>query len=67
MRPRASAFEDRCHPRTRSLLPAVPIADPRRKRIRDAPTFKPVPLPVRPVDNVAEPSTDDEVAPGISK
>ncbi|MET0427166.1 MAG: dipeptide ABC transporter ATP-binding protein [Microvirga sp.] len=62
--PRGSVFEDPRHPYTRSLLSAVPIADPRRKRIHDAQTFKPIPSPIRPLGDVPEPSTYDEVAPG---
>jgi peptide/nickel transport system ATP-binding protein/glutathione transport system ATP-binding protein len=47
--PRAAIFEDPRHPYTRSLMSAVPVADPRRRRLREDLGFKPIPSPVYPV------------------
>jgi peptide/nickel transport system ATP-binding protein len=61
---RAAVFEDPRHPYTKSLLSAVPIADPRQRNIRDDQTFKPVPSPVFPVGYRPDPSLYEEVSPG---
>jgi peptide/nickel transport system ATP-binding protein/glutathione transport system ATP-binding protein len=62
--PRASVFEDPRHPYTKTLMKAVPIADPtRRKSERDL-NFRPIPSPIFPVDHAPEPSRYTEVAPG---
>ncbi len=61
---RAAVFEDARHPYTRTLMAAVPIADPRRRRIHEAPSPKPLASPIFPVGYRAEPSAYDEVAPG---
>jgi len=62
--PRAAIFEDPRHPYTKSLLSAVPIADPGQRRLRDDLKFTPLPSPVHPVGYRPEPSHYDEVAPG---
>ncbi|MEM6387640.1 MAG: ABC transporter ATP-binding protein [Pseudomonadota bacterium] len=63
MGPRAAIFEDPCHPYTKALMSAVPVADPRqRKSDRDL-NFKPIPSPIFPIDYQPEPSTYDEVTP----
>ncbi|MCU0910539.1 MAG: ABC transporter ATP-binding protein [Rhodobacteraceae bacterium] len=62
--PRAAIFEDPRHPYTRSLMAAVPLADPRRRRLREDLGFKPVPSPVFPLGHRSPPSAYDEVAPG---
>jgi peptide/nickel transport system ATP-binding protein/glutathione transport system ATP-binding protein len=62
--PRAAVFENPQHPYTRTLMKAVPIADPtQRKSERDL-NFRPIPSPIFPVDHAPEPSRYAEVAPG---
>ncbi len=61
---RPAVFEDARHPYTKTLMAAVPIADPRRRRIHEAPSAKPLASPIFPVGYRAEPSTYDEVTPG---
>ena len=61
---RAAIFEDPRHPYTKSLLAAVPVADPRQRRLHDDLTFKPVRSPVFPIGHRSAPSSYDEVAPG---
>jgi ABC-type oligopeptide transport system ATPase subunit len=43
--PRPRVFEDARHPYTRALMAAVPVADPRRRRIHEAPSTKLSPRP----------------------
>ncbi len=62
--PRAAIFEDPHHPYTKALLSAIPIADPRTRRLGEEVAFRPVPSPVFPVDHRPEPSRYREVAPG---
>jgi peptide/nickel transport system ATP-binding protein/glutathione transport system ATP-binding protein len=62
--PRPAVLEDPRHPYTRALLAAVPVADPRQRRLHDEQSFKPIASPVFPVGHVPKPSTYDEVAPG---
>ena len=61
--PRAAVFEDPRHPYTKSLLGAVPIADPSRRRPYDDSSFRPVPSPIFPVGYTPEPSRYEEVGP----
>ena len=62
--PRAAIFEDPRHDYTKSLMSAVPIADPRQRKAERDLNFKPIPSPIFPVDHVAVPSVYDEVSPG---
>jgi peptide/nickel transport system ATP-binding protein/glutathione transport system ATP-binding protein len=62
--PRSAVLEDPRHPYTKSLLSAVPIADPRNRRIHENPSSTPIPSPIFPVGHTAERSAYDEVAPG---
>ena len=61
---RAQVFENPQHAYTRTLMAAVPVADPTRRTIHDGLKFKPIPSPVFPVGHPVEPSTYREVAPG---
>ena len=61
---RAQVFENPQHSYTRQLMAAVPVADPRQKKISEDLTFRPIPSPIHPVDHVAQPSIYREVAPG---
>jgi peptide/nickel transport system ATP-binding protein/glutathione transport system ATP-binding protein len=62
--PRAAIFEDPRHPYTRSLMSAVPVADPRRRRLREDLGFKPIASPVFPVGHEPPAPVYDTVAPG---
>ncbi|MHA3916188.1 ABC transporter ATP-binding protein [Halovulum sp. GXIMD14793] len=61
--PRAAIFEDPRHDYTKSLLSAVPVADPRQRKIEGDLNFKPIPSPVFPLDCDPAPSEYDEVSP----
>ncbi|MEM9229685.1 MAG: ABC transporter ATP-binding protein [Pseudomonadota bacterium] len=62
--PRAAVFEDPRHEYTRTLLSAVPIADPRQRKSEVELNYKPIPSPVFPLDHEPGPSVYDEVSPG---
>jgi peptide/nickel transport system ATP-binding protein/glutathione transport system ATP-binding protein len=62
--PRRAVFEDPQHEYTKSLMSAVPVADPRQRKSRDDLSFKPIPSPVFPVGYEPGPSIYDEVSPG---
>jgi peptide/nickel transport system ATP-binding protein/glutathione transport system ATP-binding protein len=62
--PRAAIFEDPRHPYTRSLMSAVPVADPRRRRLREDLGFKPIASPVFPVGHEPPAPVYDTVTPG---
>ncbi|MEM1102200.1 MAG: ATP-binding cassette domain-containing protein, partial [Pseudomonadota bacterium] len=62
--PRRAVFENPQHQYTQSLLKAVPVADPtRRKSERDL-NFRPIPSPIHPIDYAPAPSKYDEASPG---
>ena len=62
--PRPAVFEDAGHPYTKTLMAAVPVADPRRRRIHEAPSAKPLASPIFPLGHKPEPSNYDEVTQG---
>ena len=62
--PRPAVFEDARHPYTKTLMAAVPVADPRRRRIHEAPSAKPLASPIFPLGHKPEPSSYDEVTQG---
>lgn len=62
--PRRSVFEDPRHSYTKSLMAAVPIADPDRKTLRGDVNFKPLPSPIYPIGHAVQPSFYEEVSPG---
>ncbi|WP_157937656.1 ABC transporter ATP-binding protein, partial [Oceaniglobus roseus] len=62
--PRAAIFEDPRHGYTRSLMAAVPVADPRRRRLREDLGFTPIASPVFPVGHRHPAPVYDEVSPG---
>jgi ABC-type glutathione transport system ATPase component len=62
--PRPAVFEDARHPYTKTLMAAVPVADPRRRRIHEAPSAKPLASPIFPLGHKPEPSIYDEVTHG---
>ncbi len=61
---RRQVFENPQHSYTRQLMSAVPVADPRQKKINEDLRFRPIPSPIFPVDYVAPASVYREVAPG---
>jgi ABC-type glutathione transport system ATPase component len=62
--PRPALFEDARHPYTKTLMAAVPVADPKRRRIHEAPSAKPLASPIFPLGHKPEPSIYDEVTKG---
>ena len=62
--PRPAVFEDARHPYTKTLMAAVPAADPRRRRIHEAPSAKSLASPIFPLGHKPEPSNYDEVTQG---
>ena len=62
--PRAAVFDNPAHSYTRSLLSAVPIADPTQRRFFDDLNFKPISSPIFPLGHRPAPSSYTEVAPG---
>jgi len=62
--PRPAVFEDARHPYTKTLMAAVPVADPRRRRIHEIPSANPLASPIFPLGHKPEPSIYDEVTHG---
>ena len=62
--PRPAVFEDPRHPYTQRLLSAVPVPDPRRRRIHEKPSATQITSPIYPAGHQVEPSAYDEVTPG---
>ena len=61
---RRQVFENPQHSYTKSLMAAVPVADPRQKKLAADLSFKPIPSPIFPVDYEPKPSVYHEVEPG---
>jgi ABC-type oligopeptide transport system ATPase subunit len=59
--PRPAVFEDARHPYTKTLMAAVPVADPRRRRIHEPSGTKPLGSPILSLGHKPEPSIYDEV------
>ena len=62
--PRASVFGNPRHPYTQALMKAVPIADPRQRKLEKDLNFKPIPSPIHPIGYAPAPSVYEEVEPG---
>jgi ABC-type oligopeptide transport system ATPase subunit len=62
--PRALVFDNPTHAYTQSLLSAVPIADPTKRRFTDDLKFKPISSPIFPLGHQPAKSIYAEVAPG---
>ncbi|KMW56358.1 Dipeptide transport ATP-binding protein DppD [Candidatus Rhodobacter oscarellae] len=62
--PRAAIFENPQHAYTKSLMSAVPVADPTRRKSERELNFKPIPSPIHPIGYTPEPSVYREVSPG---
>jgi len=61
---RQAVFENPTHPYTRKLLAAVPVADPRGRRLDRALNAEEIPSPVKPVGYEPETRPLEEIAPG---
>ncbi|MDO5612782.1 MAG: ABC transporter ATP-binding protein [Paracoccus sp. (in: a-proteobacteria)] len=61
---RQQVFENPQHSYTRQLMSAVPVADPRQKKISEDLNFRPIPSPIHPLDYQPAPSVYHEIAPG---
>ncbi|AUH35231.1 ABC transporter ATP-binding protein [Paracoccus tegillarcae] len=61
---RQQVFENPQHSYTKQLMLAVPVADPREKKISEDLSFKPIPSPIHPIDYEAPPSVYKEITPG---
>ena len=61
---RRQVFENPQHSYTKQLMSAVPIADPRQKRISEDLNFKPIPSPIFRAGHAVEKSVYREVSPG---
>jgi peptide/nickel transport system ATP-binding protein/glutathione transport system ATP-binding protein len=62
--PRAQIFDNPQHPYTKSLLSAVPVADPKQRKSERELNFKPIPSPIHPISYSPQPSEYKEVSPG---
>jgi peptide/nickel transport system ATP-binding protein/glutathione transport system ATP-binding protein len=61
---RAQVFENPQHAYTQSLLRAIPVADPAKRKDESDLSFKPIPSPIFDIGYVPAPSTYDQVEPG---
>ena len=61
---RAQIFENPQHNYTKSLMAAVPIADPKQRNISGDISFKPIPSPVFPINHIIEEPVYQEVELG---
>ena len=59
--PRAAVFENPQHTYTKSLMQAVPIADPNQRKLDGDLAFKPIPSPIHPLDYQPHPSVYETV------
>ncbi|WP_146344678.1 ABC transporter ATP-binding protein [Phaeobacter marinintestinus] len=64
MGPRSRVFENPQHAYTQTLMKAVPIADPHRRKSEKDLNFKPIPSPIHNLDYDPAPSEYKEVEPG---
>jgi glutathione transport system ATP-binding protein len=62
--PRRAIFENPCHPYTRKLMAAVPIADPARRRRKTELSSEEIPSPIRAVGDEPAVAPLKEVGPG---
>ncbi|WP_299848630.1 ABC transporter ATP-binding protein [uncultured Roseovarius sp.] len=61
--PRAAVFENPQHPYTQALMKAVPIADPKQRKLEKDLQFKPIPSPIHSVDYAPGQSEYAEIDP----
>jgi ABC-type oligopeptide transport system ATPase subunit len=61
---RAQVFENPHHAYTQSLLRAIPVADPTKRKNESELSFKPIPSPIFDIGYEPKPSIYDEVEPG---
>ena len=61
---RRQVFENPQHSYTRQLMSAVPVADPRQKKISEDLNFRPIPSPIFPIGHTPPRSVYREVSPG---
>lgn len=62
--PRQAIFENPQHPYTKALIRAVPIADPRQRKLEKDLNFRPIPSPIHENGYKPERSIYEEVGPG---
>lgn len=62
--PREAIFENPSHPYTKKLLSAVPVADPRLRRMDRSLNVEEIPSAVRKLDYIPQPISYNEISPG---